>query len=195
MIAVIMIPQILAVVGMAGSGKSLACQILSERLGYRPVYFGGVVVNEVVARGLPVTPEHERAVREELRAEEGMEAVARRSLPDIHRITSISGRVVLDGLYSGAELSFLQGELAQGVTTLAVHAPLRLRQQRLAGRSVRPLSPSELRVRDEFEVRHLDKAGPIALADLHVVNDHEVLAFAVNLEATLRWVATFGQEP
>jgi dephospho-CoA kinase len=182
------LPEVLAVVGLAGSGKSEATKILASEHRYEVVYFGGVVVEEVARRGLEVNPANEKEVREDLRATEGMDAIARRSLPAIRAILEGGGRVGVDGLYSAGELDVLRGELAVPVVTLAVHAPRWLRKQRLAGRAVRPLTPDEVDTRDVLEVANLDKAPPIALADLHVVNDSTVDALRERLgEALHGW--------
>lgn len=175
------LPAIVAVVGLTGAGKSEATAILQRRWGYAPVYFGGVVVDEVKHRGWEVTPDNERHVREELRANEGMDAIARRSLPAVRSRREAGEKVVIDGLYSSAERTLLVSELGPDLVILAVHAARVVRKDRLAHRPVRPLTPEQVDARDRFEVENLDKAGPIALADLHVVNDTTV----ENLEQAL----------
>ncbi|HUK67743.1 MAG TPA: AAA family ATPase [Streptosporangiaceae bacterium] len=165
------VPAILAVVGLAGAGKSEAARLLVDRYGYCAVYFGGIVVGEVQRRGLPLQPANERAVREELRAAEGMDAIARRSIRPIRDHLDSGEKVVIDGLYSTAELARLRAEPGWDVVTLAVHAPRWLRKRRLRDRAVRPLTAQEVDERDWFELTNLDKAPPIVLADLHVVND------------------------
>lgn len=180
------LPEVLAVVGLAGAGKSMATNVVAGAHGYEVVYFGGVVVKEVERRGLEVNPANEKDVREDLRASEGMDAIARRSLPAIRSILARGGRVAVDGLYSAGELDMLRGELSAPVVTLAVHAPRWLRKQRLASRSVRPLTAEEVDRRDALEVANLDKAPPIALADLHVVNDSSVEDLRERVEGTLR---------
>ena len=180
------LPAVLAVVGLAGSGKSEATRVLSDVHGYEVVYFGGVVVAEVARRGLEVNPSNEKDVREDLRAQEGMDAIAARSLPAIGQILDRGGRAAVDGLYSAGELDRLRGELSRPVVTLAVHAPRWLRKQRLASRSVRPLTGEEVDTRDVLEVANLDKAPPIALADLHVVNDSSLDALRERIDEALR---------
>lgn len=157
---------------MAGAGKSEATTELVEGYGFERVYFGQVVLDEVLARSMPPGPESERAVREHLRTEEGMAVMAARSLPRIRSALSNGKRVCIDGLYSGAEWEVLSVET--GVITLAVHASRWVRKARLKARSQRPLSGDELDERDLAEVRNVDKATPIALADAHIVNDGDV---------------------
>lgn len=172
------VPSIIAVVGLSGVGKSEATKFLVDKYGYSTVYFGGVVVNEVMRRGLPVIPENERAIREELRATEGMDVMAARSIEPICQQLSEHGRVAIDGLYSTAELALLRREFGTRLVTMAIHSPHWLRAERLENRKIRPLTLAQMDERDHFEITNLDKAPPIVLADLHVINDHTVESLA-----------------
>lgn len=51
--------KIIAIVGMSGSGKSVASTYL-ESMGYSKVYFGGVTMKKLKEEGLEVTPENEK---------------------------------------------------------------------------------------------------------------------------------------
>ena len=172
-----------AVVGMAGAGKSEVAAELVREYGFERVYFGQVVLDELVARGLPPGPESEQTVREELRQTEGMDVMASRSLAAIRAALDAGRRVCIDGLYSGAEWELLAREV--GLVTLAVHAPRWLRKQRASSRLERPLSGPELDDRDLAEVRNVDKATPIALADLHIVNDGSLEELSARVAALI----------
>ena len=63
--------KIIAIVGMSGSGKSVASTYL-ESMGYSKVYFGGVTMKKLKEEGLEVTPENEKMMRNKLREEHGM---------------------------------------------------------------------------------------------------------------------------
>lgn len=160
---------LLIVVGMAGSGKSAVSGYLRGR-GWNLVYFGGVTLAELDARGLPHTPVNEKLIREELRRTHGKDAFAKLLLPKI--LDSLSrGPTVIDGLYSWAEYLFLQRNLHRPMHVLAVYTTRLLRYQRLAARPVRPLTAAEAQARDYAEIENLDKGGPIAMADVTLVND------------------------
>lgn len=161
---------IIAMVGLCGTGKSEACAFL-ESQGYTVIYFGGTVVGEVLRRGLPVNPENEKTVREELRAAHGMAAMAHLNLPKINDLLAQGKAVAIDGLYSMGELEVLRATFGSSLKLLAIHAPKALRYERLGQRPVRPMTAAQVDARDLFEVQNLDKAAPIALADAHVVND------------------------
>ena len=62
--------KILALVGMSGSGKSVAVDYLTS-LGYPKVYFGGMILKEMERWGILDTPENEKKFREEIREKEG----------------------------------------------------------------------------------------------------------------------------
>ncbi len=91
---------------MPGAGKSLCARHL-EAKGYFQYRFGSIVVDEVARRGLALTPEHERIVREEFRANEGMDAIAKRALPILKQALERQNCIVIDGLYSWSEYKTL----------------------------------------------------------------------------------------
>ena len=161
--------KIIAVVGMCGSGKSELTDTFIAN-GWRRVYFGGVTMSELERRGLPVTPENERNVREELRAKHGMAAFAVSLLPEIEAALE-QGNVVLDGLYSWSEYKYLSERLPVKVTLLAVVTNRALRYSRLETRNERPLTPEQAAARDYAEIENLEKGGPIADADVYLTNN------------------------
>lgn len=161
---------VLAVVGMCGAGKSEVCRHL-EAKGLPRVHFGGITMEEVRRRGLAVNEANERMVREELRRVYGMAAYAVLSLPEIRRIVSEGHTALIDGLYSYSELKVLEQEFPGQVFVMAVFTDKRIRYARLAARPVRPLTPLEAASRDAMEVENLEKAPPIALADVTILNN------------------------
>ena len=101
--------NIIAIVGMCGSGKSIASDYLEDS-GYKKVYFGGVTMEVLRKRGLEVNPENEKFIRESLRSEYGMGAYAKVLLPRIIEYSK-EAPTVLDGLYSWDEYKILKEEL------------------------------------------------------------------------------------
>ena len=161
--------KIIAIVGMCGSGKSVATEILESELGYKKVYFGGVTLEKVKEANLEVTPENERMIREGLRRDLGMGAFAKILLPRIKEY-ALEGDVVIDGLYSWDEYKILSEEL-DNLTMIAVIADKNIRYERLAVRDVRPLTKEEAISRDIAEIENLAKGGPISYADYFVNNN------------------------
>ena len=156
--------NIIAIVGMCGSGKSVAGEYL-ESLGFERVYFGGLTIEEVEKRGLEVNEENERHVREEFRETHGMGAFAVLSLPKIRELRKKDKRVLIDGLYSFSEYKTLREKYGDELFMIAVFTPKELRYARLNSRTVRPLTRTEAISRDYAEIENIEKGGPIALAD------------------------------
>ena len=177
--------MVLAIVGMAGAGKSVACHFFEQHSFFK-VYFGGFVLDEVRRRGLPITPSNEKKIREELRAKLGMEAIAKLALPTIKQKLEEGEKVVIDGLYSLSEYLYLKEALNDKLIVLAITAPKMVRYERLSKRPERPLSPEEAEKRDLDEIVKLEKAGPIALADYTILNDDTLDVFKQRLENFLK---------
>jgi dephospho-CoA kinase len=142
-----------------------------ESKGFPSVRFGGIIIEEIERRGLPVTAANERLVREDIRALHGMDACAKLALPLIKSKLNGNRLVVIDGLYSLSEYKTLKSTFGDEMVVLAVFAPKNLRYQRLAVREERPLTLEESKERDLLEVEKIEKAGPIALADYTLIND------------------------
>ena len=75
--------KIAAVVGMCGSGKSIACDVLKNS-GWNYIRFGQITIDSLKEQGKPITPENEKETRESLRKQYGMGAFAFLSLPKIN---------------------------------------------------------------------------------------------------------------
>jgi len=164
------IGNVIAFVGMAGSGKSSASDQVCAK-GWARVTFGDLTRRELDKVGLPHTQPNEREVRERLRREHGPAAYAKLSIDEIRRAMA-SGPVVIDGLYSWAEYKLLVEALASFVV-VCVFADRAVRYRRLAERPVRPLTPAQAFERDVTELETLDKGGPIAMADYVIINNDD----------------------
>lgn len=160
--------RVFAVVGLPGAGKSEVVAVLEE-VGFKKVYFGGLTLEVVKQRGLEVNEQNERAVRESLRQEHGMEAYAKLNLPKIKKLIKAGDNVVIDGLYSWEEYLILIEELPK-LQLIAVYAPPPLRYSRLSNRKVRPLTAETAMSRDHAQIEKLHQAGPIAMADYTITN-------------------------
>lgn len=161
--------MVVAVVGMCGTGKSVATEEFTA-IGWSDVYFGGVTLEGVREKGLPITPDNEKMVREALRAEYGMAAYAIKLLPRILELLK-KGNVIIDGLYSWSEYKYLKEYLRDQLQVLCIISDRALRYSRLVSRPVRPLSMEEAQKRDYAEIENLEKGGPIAIADKYIMNN------------------------
>lgn len=164
--------QILAIVGMAGSGKGTITDHL-ESLGYPKIYFGGMVYEEVARRGLDIV-EHEKEVREDMRKIDGPAVMAMRAADKADEfIKNGAETVVFDGLYSWSEYLFLREKYQADLTVIAVFTPKAVRYKRAADRREGHRSYTEelIAKRDHEEIENIEKGGPIAIADYTLLND------------------------
>lgn len=154
---------------MPGAGKSEVAAFFEE-YGYRVVRFGDATEDELTRRGLPLNEANERLVREELRAAHGMAAYAKLNVPRIDEALR-SSNIVVDGLYSWEEYLTLKQQYGDQLVVIAVMASPATRRRRLAMRPRRPLTPEEVDSRDRSEIEKINKGGPIAMADITLINE------------------------
>lgn len=177
--------KIVAFVGLAGSGKSVSVNYVTAK-GCPKVYFGGIVLDAMTQAGLEHNEENEKIFREELRAKEGNDFVAKRIISQIHDlINSGQHRIVADGLYSWTEYKALKHEFPGEFTVVAVVTKKILRHRRLLTRPVRPLTQAEADHRDYAEIENLEKGGPIAIADHYIINDGDLDNLHQQIDQTL----------
>ena len=172
--------KIIAVVGMCGSGKSIASDYY-EKLGFKKVYFGGVTMEKVKEAGLEVNEFNERMIRENLRKEYGMGAYAIILLPRIEEYVKESN-VILDGLYSWDELKILKDKFKDNLVVLSIVVNKKDRYNRLLEREIRPLTNIEAEKRDIAEIENLAKGGPIVFADYYILNNGNLEEYNKALE-------------
>ena len=175
--------RIIAIVGMCGSGKSIASEKL-EKLGFKKVYFGGVTFDKLKEAGIEANPQNEKMMREKLRSELGMGAYAIILTPKIKEL-ALNNDVVLDGLYSWDELKLLK-DAFPNLVVISIVADKNLRYSRLGLRSVRPFTKEEAVARDIAEIENVAKAGPIAFADYFIFNNSTVEDFYDRLDEILK---------
>lgn len=173
-------PHIVAIVGMAGAGKSLAAAFFKSK-GITVLRFGDEVDMGLLELNMDVNEKNERWFREKIRKELGMGAMAIKIEPRIIEAKKISPLVVLDGLYSWEEYVYLKEKFPFELLLLCIFAPPDVRYARLETRNVRPLTRQEAESRDISEVENLHKGGPIARADYLIKNESTQSAFAEEL--------------
>jgi dephospho-CoA kinase len=181
-------PYVIAFVGMPGSGKGTCGDYLSEKYGWKVMHFGNMVYEEVARRGLHNVND-EKFVREDMRDKEGPAVLAKRISANIHKLGSKTNPVVLlDGLYSWSEYTFLDETFGDNLLVIAVTAPKTLRRQRVMDRkdSHRKYTLAGLITREISEIENLEKGGPIAYADYTLNNStNDMRDLFAQLEAVL----------
>jgi dephospho-CoA kinase len=164
-----MLKKVVAIVGMAGSGKSEVSRIFESR-GWVRVRFGDITDIEMKKRQMEIREASERICREQLRKELGMAAYALLNQPRIDSALK-EASVVADGLYSWEEYLSCKDYYGDRFFVVAVCSSPETRYNRLARRAHRPLSREEACGRDRAEIENLNKGGPIAMADFTILNE------------------------
>ena len=177
--------RIIAIVGMCGSGKSVACESL-QQLGWMEVHFGALTIEELKKNKLSLNPKNEKFIREKLRKQHGMAVYAKLSIRKIKTLMKHQQRVVINGLYSWDEYLFLAKHFKDALILIEIYTDKTLRYQRLAARSVRPLTPTQAAERDKAEIENLAKGGPIAFADYKIANNSSADELKKKLKPVLK---------
>ncbi len=162
--------KILALLGMPGSGKSVAAKYLNDNFGFPVIRLGELTERTLKEQDLELNEQNERFVREELRREHGMGVFAKLNMPLIEKASKNSAVVVIDGLYSTEEYKYFISEFGDDLVTVAIYASPKIRYARLKKRKIRPLDEKEARVRDFAEIENSSKGGPIAIANHTIIN-------------------------
>jgi dephospho-CoA kinase len=175
--------KVVAIVGMAGSGKSEVARLF-ENHGFLRVRFGDITDEEMQKRSLERCEASERYCREILRKELGMAAYAILNRPRIDAGLQ-STDVVADGLYSWEEYLSLKDYYGDKFYVIAVYSSPTTRYLRLANRMQRPLNTTESASRDKSEIENLNKGGPIAMADFTIQNESTIINLRRQTESLL----------
>lgn len=178
----------LALVGMSGSGKSVAVDYLTDK-GYPKIYFGGMIYKEMEKRGIVRTEdgESEKEFREMIRETEGKDWVVRQVIGEAKDLIAAGQkRIILDGVYSWTEYKTLKHEFPTCLTFVAIVVDKKLRYARVAERTDRAFDITAIRERDRSEIENLEKGGPIAAADYYVLNNGTVEEMQARLDAILK---------
>ena len=161
--------KVVSIVGMAGAGKSEVARLF-EKNGFIRIRFGDVTDEEIKRKELELNEKNERYVRELLRKQHGMSAYAKLNLPRIDSALEQSD-VVIDGLYSWEEYTFLKDYYGEEFCVVAIWTSPRTRYSRLRSRLNRRLTVQDASSRDRAEIENANKGGPIAMADFTIVNE------------------------
>ena len=176
--------KIVAVVGMCGSGKSVATELF-EKHGFQKVYFGALTFEILAERGIERTADTERMVREELRASGDKGIYAKKYLPKIRELYK-NGNVVIESLYSWSEFKYIKEEFGDAFQVLSIVTDAPLRYSRLQAREYRGQTVEESIKRDYTEIENIEKGGPISIADHFITNNDSVRKFKREVEKYIK---------
>ena len=176
--------KIVAVVGMCGSGKSVATELF-EKYGYQKVYFGQGTFDILKERGIERTAESEQMIREELRASGDKGIYAKIYLPKIRELFK-NGNVVIESMYSWSEYKYVKQEFGDAFSVLCIATDAPLRYARLQERDYRGQTKEESMKRDYTEIENIEKGGPISIADHYITNNADIETFKLEVEQYIK---------
>lgn len=182
---------VIALVGMPGAGKSVSCDHYKKQ-GFPVLRFGDQTDIGLKELGLPLTEKNERKYREDIRKELGMAAMAIKIEPRVNKAFKESDTVVLDGLYSWEEYTYLTKKF-KNLFLICIFARPDIRYERIGKRPVRPLTKKEARSRDIAEIENLNKGGPIAITDFLIKNNKQTDKLFTKLDDTLALIKDMAE--
>ena len=166
--------NIVAFVGLPGSGKSTAVDYLTHK-NIPKIYLGGIIYQAMEDAGIEITFESQQTFREEIREREGKDFVAKRAIEQIQNLIEAGQKqIVVDGIYTWTEYKMFKRAFPGELTVIAIVTPKPLRKRRLEQRPERSMSSREVDQRDWAEIENLEKGGPIAIADYFIHNDSDI---------------------
>jgi len=184
--------QILAFIGAPASGKTVAATVAKD-LNIPVITMGDVIRAELQSRMLPVTDENAGRIANELRANEGLDAIAKRCIPRIHDLL-VSGMteaehklIVVDGIRGVPEVEAFKRAFGTNFVLVLIDAPLSLRYTRIKnrGRGDDSLALAEFQAREARENRW-GMGEAMKQADLVLRNEGSLRAFKEQIKALLQ---------
>ena len=177
--------RVIGTVGLPGSGKGEAAAVAREE-GVPVVTMGDVIRQACRDRGLDPAEHHGRMATV-LRAEEGDDAIAARSLPQIHERLESHDVVLVDGLRSTVELDRFVEAFGDDFLLVSVEAPFEVRVERLLDRDRDDTDRDRaaLREREERELG-FGMGEAMERADVVVDNAHALADFRETVRHLLR---------
>lgn len=152
---------VLIVVGLPGCGKTTASNFFKRR--FIPIIRMGEVTDEELSRlGLEKTEGHEKYIREILRKKLGLDIYALKVKDKIVQNLDKNFVVIVEGMRSLEEYEYFRHHIPN-VKIVYLITDKHIRYNRLSHRNIRPLTLSESKKRDEYEIGSL---GLIKLQDL-----------------------------
>jgi dephospho-CoA kinase len=170
--------KVIGVVGLPASGKGEFSKIAAKR-GIPVVVMGDMIRNAVQSEGIEPTDTNLGAMANNLRAKQGMDAIAQLCVPEIQRQTAPI--VLIDGIRGDAEVTLFR-KVFPGFLLISIDSSFetRLARIRARGRSDDFSSADELRTRDKRELGW-GLGNALKVADVHLSNEGTLADFSATV--------------
>jgi dephospho-CoA kinase len=181
--------KVIGVVGLPASGKGEFSKIAAAT-GIPVIVMGDVIRNAVKNAGCAPTDTNLGAMANRLRAERGMDAIARLCVPEI--LSQAAPIVLVDGIRGDAEVSAFRS-MFPGFTLIGIDSSFETRLARIQarGRSDDFASADDLLRRDTRELGW-GLGNALLDADIHLDNNGTLAEFAAAVRCLL---ASLGGDP
>jgi dephospho-CoA kinase len=157
--------SILLLTGMPGVRKTLVAGHIRHEWNLPLLSMSHAVRDEVIGRGDDPSPENYERVAEEIRASEGADAVARRSIRA--NGVNVERGLVVDGIRSPAEVEFFKSLAPGRALLVAIVAPRSVRHERVASQNASRVDRTWIERLDWHNLR-LGVGDCVALADVYI---------------------------
>lgn len=175
--------RVVATTGMPGAGKGLAVEV-ARGLGFEIMRMGDLVREEVERQGKQESPSTVGRVASDVRAAEGPDAWAKRTLERLEEMDADA--ILIDGLRNLDELERFREALGDELMVVAILASPETRYERLAKRGRGEDTPDwdKLRERDHRELGY-GLGDVIAMAEIYIENEGDPEQAKTTLNAVL----------
>ena len=162
----------IGVVGLPGAGKSIVSEVATEEFGIPTIIMGDIVREICQERGFEINPDNLGKIMVNIRKEEGMDAVAKRTLPKV--LETKADLVIIDGLRSYEEVELFRTNLSEFIV-IAIHASPKTRFTRIQQRQ-RLDDSQDFQTFQDRDSREISAgiAKIIALADMICINEGKI---------------------
>ena len=167
--------KVIGVVGMPASGKGEFSRIASG-MGVPVIVMGDMIRKAVTEAGLEPSDRNFGATANRLRAEQGMDAIARLCVPEIQR--QDAPLVLVDGIRGDTEVALFRKHFP-GFTLISIESSFEDRLARIAARARSDdfTTAEELRTRDTRELGW-GLGNALKVADIHLENKGSLTEFS-----------------
>jgi dephospho-CoA kinase len=174
--------KVIGVVGLPASGKGEFSRIAAS-MGIPVIVMGDMIRKEVSAAGLEPTDTNFGLTANRLRAEGGMDAIARLCIPEIQARTT--PLVLVDGIRGDTEVALFRNHFP-GFILISIDSSFDTRLARITARARSDdfTSADALRNRDERELGW-GLGNALKLADISLANEGSLEEFSLSVQTLL----------